>query len=70
MTDKGGTAINGTSEFGLRKPHQTGQWADGNIEYNIDDRNSIPDTTSDLVIVGVQMVLLPSERLRLLRSFF
>ena len=28
------------------------QWADGNLEYNIDDRNSIPDTTSDLVIAG------------------
>ena len=26
------------------------QWADGNLEFHIDDRGSIPQTTSDLVI--------------------
>ncbi|MDG0963632.1 MAG: putative Ig domain-containing protein, partial [Opitutales bacterium] len=48
----GGTLINGeTHVWSMRKNSvKRTQWADGNLEFNIDDRGIIPSTTSDLVI--------------------
>ena len=48
----GGTLINGeTHVWSMRKNSaKRTQWADGNLEFHIDDRGIIPSTTSDLVI--------------------
>ena len=49
---KGGTLINGETHVWSMRKNSTKrtQWADGNLEFNIDDRGDIPFTTSDLVI--------------------
>ena len=52
--ERGSTLINGEIHvWSMRKSSlKRSQWADGNLEFNIDDRNLIPSTTSDLVIGG------------------
>ena len=49
---RGGTPINGEAHaWSMRKTAlKRTQWADGNEEYEIDDRDTVPSTTSDLVI--------------------
>ena len=49
---RGATPINGeTHVWAMRKSQfKRTQWADGNEEFNIDDRDPVPATTSDLVI--------------------
>ena len=52
--ERGSTLINGVPHvWSMRKTSlKRTQWADGNLEYHIDDRGSIPDTNSDVVIAG------------------